>query len=51
MLGFTKKVFFVAMAFFNFNLSNVSSLECVSMKNHECKTRTKIRASVLSFQY
>ena len=25
-----------------FNLSNVNSLECVSMNNQECKTRTKI---------
>ena len=25
-----------------FNLSNVISLECVSMNNQECKTRTKI---------
>ena len=30
------------MTFFNFNLSNVSSLECVSMNNQECKTRTKM---------
>ena len=25
-----------------FNLSNVNSLECVSMNNQECKTRIKI---------
>ena len=42
MFGFFKKVCFVAMKFFSFNPSNVSSLECVSMKNQECKTRTKI---------
>ena len=30
------------MKFFNFNPSNVNSLECVSMNNQECKTRTKI---------
>ena len=30
------------MTFCNFNPSNVSSLECVSMNNQECKTRTKI---------
>ena len=36
MLGFTKKVFVVAMTFFNFNLSNINSLECVSMKNQGC---------------
>ena len=42
MLGFIKKVFVVAMTFFNFNKLNVNSLECVSMNNQECKTRTKI---------
>ena len=30
------------MTFFNFNLSNVSSLGCVSMNNQECKIRTEI---------
>ena len=30
------------MAFFSFNPSNVNSLQCVSMNNQECKTRTKI---------
>ena len=30
------------MTFFNFNLSDVNSLECVSVNNQECKTRTKI---------
>ena len=40
MFGFIKKVFVVAMT--SFNLSNVNSLECVSMNNQECKTRTKI---------
>ena len=33
---------FVAMTFFSFSPSNVNSLECVSMNNQECKTRTKI---------
>ena len=42
MFGFIKKVFVVAMVFFNFNPSNINSLECVSMNNQECKTRTKI---------
>ena len=42
MLGFIKKVFFTAVIFFNFNLSNVNSLECVSMNNQECKTRRKM---------
>ena len=30
------------MTFFNLNLSNVNTLERVSMNNQECKTRTKI---------
>ena len=30
------------MKFFNFNLSNVNSLECVSINNKECKIRTEI---------
>ena len=40
MFGFIKKCFFTAMTFFN--LSNVNSLECVSMNNHEYKIRTEI---------
>ena len=43
MFGFIKNVFFTAMTFFNFNPSNLNSLECVSMNNQECKTRIKIR--------
>ena len=52
MFGFIRKMFFTAMAFFSFigiafngiafNSSNVNSLECVSMNNKECRTRTKI---------
>ena len=30
------------MTFFSYNVLNASSLECVSMNNQECKTRTKI---------
>ena len=41
MFGFIKKVFVVAMTFFNFKPSNMSSL-CVSMNNQECKTRAEI---------
>ena len=37
MFGFIKKVFIVAMTFFSAN-----GLECVSMNNQECKTRTKV---------
>ena len=33
---------FVAMTFFSFSPSNVNSLECISMNNQECNTRTKI---------
>ena len=42
MTGFIKKVFFTAVTFLNFNPSNVNSLECVSIYNQECKTKTKI---------
>ena len=42
MLGFIKKVFVLAMAFFSCNVLNVNSLECVSVNNQECKTRTII---------
>ena len=40
MFGFIKKCFFTVMTFFN--LSNVNSLECVSMNNQEFKIRTEI---------
>ena len=30
------------MTFFNFNLSVLNSLKCVSMNNQECKIRTEI---------
>ena len=39
MFGFIKKCFFTAMTFFI--LSNVNSLECVSMNNQECKIRNE----------
>ena len=42
MFGLIKKVFFTAMTFFSFNLLNINFLECVSMNNQECRTRTKI---------
>ena len=38
MFRFIKKCFFTTMKFFNFNLSNLNSLQCVSMNNQECKT-------------
>ena len=40
MLGFIKKAFAVIMTFLN--LSCVNSLEFVSIKNQECKARTKV---------
>ena len=40
MLGFIKKCFFTVITFFN--LSNLNSLEFVSMNNQECKVRNKI---------
>ena len=43
MFRFVKQVFVVTMTFLNFNPSNVYSLECVSVNNQKCKTRTKIR--------
>ena len=42
MLRFIKKWFFTAMTFINFNISNVSLLECFSMNNQDCKIRTEI---------
>ena len=42
MFRFIKKVFVVAMAFFSFNVLSVSSLECISMKDQECKVREVI---------
>ena len=42
MFGFIKKLFFTAMAFFSFNVMSVSSLECISMKNQECKVREEV---------
>ena len=42
MYGFIEGVFIAATVFFSSCVSNVNSLECVSMKNRECKTRPKI---------
>ena len=41
MFGFIKNVFFTAMTFFNLNLLDVNSLECVSMNNQESRARKK----------
>ena len=41
MLTFMKQIFVSTLIFFG-SLSNVNSLKCVSMKNHEYKVRTEI---------
>ena len=41
MFGFIKQIFISTMMFFS-SLPNVNSLECVSLKNQECKVRPKI---------
>ena len=47
MFGFTKKVFVVAMTFFDSNPLNINSLECVAINNQECKTTMNL-CSILS---
>ena len=42
MFGFIKKVLFIAMTLFSFNVLSVNSLECISMKNQECKVREEV---------
>ena len=39
---FIKQIFFSTLIFFGYNLSNVNSLECVSINNQECKVRPEI---------
>ena len=41
MFRFVKQIFISTMMFFS-SLSSVNSLECVSMKNQECKVRPEI---------
>ena len=41
MFKFIKQIIISALMYFG-NLSNVNSLECVSMKNQECKVRPEI---------
>ena len=43
MLGFIKKSFFAAIAFFSCTVLNVNSLECISVNNQECKIRSEIK--------
>ena len=42
MFRFVKHMFVSAMMFFSCNLSNVNSLECVSINNKKCKVRPDI---------
>ena len=42
MFRFMKQIFVSAIMFFGYNLSRVNSLECISMKNQECKVRQEI---------
>ena len=42
MFGFIKKVSFATMTVFNFNVLSANSLECISMKNQECKVREEV---------
>ena len=41
MFKFIKQIFISTMMFFG-GLSNINPLECISMKNQECKVRPKI---------
>ena len=41
MFGLIKQIFISAIIYFG-NLSSVNSLECISMKNQECKARPEI---------
>ena len=41
MFTFIKQIFISTMMYFS-NLSSVNSLECISMKNQECKVRPEI---------
>ena len=42
MFRFIKQIFVSAIMFFGYNLLKVNQLECISMKNQECKVRPKI---------
>ena len=42
MFRFMKQTFVSAIMFFSYNLSKVNPLECISMKNQECKVRPEI---------
>ena len=38
---FVKKIFFIGLTILS-NLTNVTPLNCISMKNQECKTRPQV---------
>ena len=42
MFWFIENVFIAAVTIFSFSVLNVSSLECISTNNQECKARPKI---------
>ena len=42
MFRFIKEVFVVAMTFYSFNVLILNSLECISIKNKECKVREEV---------
>ena len=42
MFWFIENVFIAAVTIFSFSVLNVSSLECISINNQECKARPKI---------
>ena len=42
MFGFIKKVFVVAMTFFDWNVLNTNPLKCISMNNQNCRVRPQI---------
>ena len=42
MFEFVKQTFISAMMFFSCYLPSVNSLKCISMSNHECKTRPQL---------
>ena len=48
MLKFIKQIFISTMMFFG-SLSNVNPLECVSLKNQECKVRLLTLAVIILY--
>ena len=42
MFRLVKRIFVSAIMLFGYNLTRVNSLECISIKNEECKVRPQI---------